>query len=90
MKVILAAPTLESALQLTSEQMDRLSKILERVQMARRELDALIGDNYLSPRVNVVGVHFMPLAGAVEKLRWAEKEWRELLSEITPTAKPRG
>lgn len=67
---------------LSSEQLDRLVKLLERVQMARRELDALIGDNYLSPRVNIVGVHFQPLAGAVEKLRWAEKEWRELSSEL--------
>lgn len=73
----------ELVVELTAEQMDRLSKILERVQTARREFDALIGDNYLSPRVNVVGVHFVALTSAVEKLRWAEKEWRELLSEIT-------
>jgi hypothetical protein len=45
---------------------------------ARRELDALIGDAYLRPRANVVAVHFLDLASAVEKLRWAEKEWREL------------
>jgi hypothetical protein len=25
-----------------------------------------------------VPVHFLDLASAVEKLRWAEKEWREL------------
>jgi hypothetical protein len=68
--------------ELTQEQFERLAGILERVQTARRELDALIGDNYLSPRVNVVGVHFTSLAAAVEKLRWAEKEWRELRSEI--------
>ncbi|MBW3589151.1 MAG: hypothetical protein KY429_07010 [Actinobacteria bacterium] len=62
--------------------MERLKSILDRVQMARRELDALIGDNYLSPRVSIVGVHFNSLAAAVEKLRWAEKEWRELSDEI--------
>lgn len=27
-------------------------------------------------------VHFLDLASAVEKLRWAEKEWRELEKEI--------
>lgn len=59
----------------------RLSTMMERVQMARRELDALIGDNYISPRVNVVAVHFNSLAAAVEKLRWAEKEWREMMAE---------
>jgi hypothetical protein len=69
-------------MELTSEQMARLTRILDRVQSARRELDALIGENYLSPRVNVVGVHFVPLTAAVEKLRWAEKEWRELLGEL--------
>ncbi|MDQ4094823.1 MAG: hypothetical protein M3174_01270 [Actinomycetota bacterium] len=26
-------------------------------------------------------VHFLDLASAVEKLRWAEKEWRELDNE---------
>ncbi|CAN5686374.1 hypothetical protein BH20ACT21_BH20ACT21_10370 [soil metagenome] len=26
-------------------------------------------------------VHFLDLASAVEKLRWAEKEWRELERE---------
>lgn len=72
----------------TSEQMDRLSKILERVQSARRELDALIGDAYLSPRVSVVAVHFVNLTAAVEKLRWAEKEWRELMSEMAAEAHP--
>lgn len=67
---------------LTEEQLQRLRTILDRVQMARRELDALIGDNYLSPRVNIVGLHFNSLAAAVEKLRWAEKEWLELQSEL--------
>lgn len=27
-------------------------------------------------------VHFLDLAAAVEKLRWAEKEWRELDQEM--------
>lgn len=45
---------------------------------ARRELDALIGDAYLRSRASIVPVHFLDLASAVEKLRWAEKEWREL------------
>ncbi len=49
---------------------------------ARRELDALIGDAYLRPRASIVPVHFLDLASAVEKLRWAEKEWRELEQEI--------
>ncbi len=49
---------------------------------ARRELDALIGDAYLRPRANIVPVHFLDLAAAVEKLRWAEKEWRELDREV--------
>jgi hypothetical protein len=49
--------------------------------MARRELDALIGDAYLRPRASIVPVHFLDLAAAVEKLRWAEKEWRELDQE---------
>lgn len=66
----------------TGEQAERLRTILDRVQMARRELDSLIGDNYLSPRVNIVGIHFNSLAAAVEKLRWAEKEWLELQAEI--------
>ena len=30
-------------------------------------------------------VHFLDLASAVEKLRWAEKEWRELDKEIKPS-----
>jgi hypothetical protein len=61
---------------------------------ARRELDALIGDAYLRPRANIVPVHFLDLAAAVEKLRWAEKEWRELdreqseASEETPAKEP--
>ncbi len=49
---------------------------------ARRELDALIGDAYLRPRASIVPVHFLDLAAAVEKLRWAEKEWRELDVEL--------
>ncbi|HWC13556.1 MAG TPA: hypothetical protein VG929_03065 [Actinomycetota bacterium] len=27
-------------------------------------------------------MHFLDLAAAVEKLRWAEKEWRELDQEL--------
>ena len=50
---------------------------------ARRELDALIGDAYLRPRASIVPVHFLDLASAVEKLRWAEKEWRELDQEVS-------
>ncbi|MEO7804832.1 MAG: hypothetical protein ABIS18_11100 [Actinomycetota bacterium] len=69
-------------MELSREQWDRLTNAWERVQMARRELDALIGDNYLAPRVNIVGVHFIPLAAAVDKLRWAETEWRELGAEL--------
>ena len=49
---------------------------------SRRELDALIGDAYLRPRANIVPVHFLDLASAVEKLRWAEKEWRELDKQL--------
>lgn len=64
------------------EQLDRLRKIHNRLIEARRELDALIGDAYLRPRANVVPVHFLDLAAAVEKLRWAEKEWRELDREM--------
>lgn len=33
-------------------------------------------------------VHFLDLASAVEKLRWAEKEWRELDREITDQQRP--
>jgi len=29
-----------------------------------------------------VPVHFLDLSAAVEKLRWAEKEWRELEREV--------
>jgi hypothetical protein len=29
-----------------------------------------------------VPVHFLDLASATEKLRWAEKEWRELDKEL--------
>jgi hypothetical protein len=56
--------------------------IHQRVLEARRELDALIGDAYLRPRASIVPVHFLDLASAVEKLRWAEKEWRELDREL--------
>jgi hypothetical protein len=69
-------------MEFTNEQVERIQAILERVQSARRELDALIGDNYLSPRVNIVAVHFNSLAAAVEKLRWAEAQWRELREEL--------
>ena len=62
----------------TPEQAERLQLIHERLVEARRELDALIGDAYLRPRASIVPVHFLDLASAVEKLRWAEKEWREL------------
>lgn len=60
------------------EQAERLQLIYERLVEARRELDALIGDAYLRPRASIVPVHFLDLASAVEKLRWAEKEWREI------------
>ncbi len=33
-------------------------------------------------------VHFLDLASAVEKLRWAEKEWRELDRELAEAALP--
>jgi hypothetical protein len=59
-----------------------LRRIHARLIEARRELDALIGDAYLRPRASIVPVHFLDLASAVEKLRWAEKEWRELDKEI--------
>lgn len=35
----------------------------------------------MRPRASIVPVHFLDLASAVEKLRWAEKEWRELDNE---------
>ena len=57
---------------------------------ARRELDALIGDAYLRPRASIVPVHFLDLASAVEKLRWAEKEWRELDNEKQAAEKAPG
>ncbi|MFN2388297.1 MAG: hypothetical protein ABR575_01625 [Actinomycetota bacterium] len=66
----------------TPEQRERLRQIHSRVVEARRELDALIGDAYLRPRASIVPVHFLDLASAVEKLRWAEKEWRELDDEL--------
>ena len=67
----------------TPHQASRLLQIRERLIEARRELDALIGDAYLRPRASIVPVHFLDLASAVEKLRWAEKEWRELDTELT-------
>ena len=70
---------------MTPEQAERLAKIHERLIEARRELDALIGDAYLRPRASIVPVHFLDLASAVEKLRWAEKEWRELDREMEET-----
>lgn len=73
---------------LTAEQSERLQMIHARMIEARRELDALIGDAYLRPRANIVPVHFLDLASAVEKLRWAEKEWRELDKEIAAAAEP--
>jgi hypothetical protein len=36
--------------------------------------------------VSIVGVHFNSLAAAVEKLRWAEKESRELRSQLEESA----
>jgi hypothetical protein len=66
----------------TPEQAERLRRIHARMIEARRELDALIGDAYLRPRASIVPVHFLDLASAVEKLRWAEKEWRELDQEL--------
>jgi hypothetical protein len=66
----------------TPDQAECLRQIHERLIEARRELDALIGDAYLRPRANIVPVHFLDLASAVEKLRWAEKEWRELDKQL--------
>lgn len=66
----------------TPEQAARLRAVHQRLIEARRELDALIGDAYLRPRASIVPVHFLDLASAVEKLRWAEKEWRELDLEV--------
>jgi hypothetical protein len=65
--------------------MERLAKVRARLIEARRELDALIGDAYLRPRASIVPVHFLDLAAAVEKLRWAEKEWRELETDMGPS-----
>ena len=73
---------------MTPEQAERLAKIHERLIEARRELDALIGDAYLRPRASIVPVHFLDLASAVEKLRWAEKEWRELDREMEEAPSP--
>ena len=74
----------------TPEQGERLREIHARLVQARRELDALIGDAYLRPRANIVPVHFLDLASAVEKLRWAEKEWRELDQELGGEGGSRG
>lgn len=74
----------------TPEQTERLRAIHSRLVEARRELDALIGDAYLRPRASIVPVHFLDLAAAVEKLRWAEKEWRELDQETADNASPLG
>ena len=70
----------------TAEQVERLRQIQQRLTAARRELDALIGDAYLRPRASIVPVHFLDLASATEKLRWAEKEWRELDKELVEAA----
>jgi hypothetical protein len=72
----------------TPEQAERLRAIHSRLIEARRELDALIGDAYLRPRASIVPVHFLDLAAAVEKLRWAEKEWRELDKELSEATFP--
>jgi hypothetical protein len=74
----------------TREQRERLGRIHARLIEARRELDALIGDAYLRPRASIVPVHFLDLASAVEKLRWAEKEWRELDQEIAASHSEEG
>jgi hypothetical protein len=68
--------------QYSPQQGERLALIHARLIEARRELDALIGDAYLRPRASIVPVHFLDLAAAAEKLRWAEKEWRELDKEM--------
>ena len=68
---------------------DRLQHIRRRLVEARRELDALIGDAYLRPRANIVPVHFLDLAAAVEKLRWAEREWQDLDREAAAEAPAR-
>lgn len=70
----------------TQAQQERLNHIHARLTEARRELDALIGDAYLRPRASIVPVHFLDLASATEKLRWAEKEWRELERELADQA----
>ncbi|MDQ3914961.1 MAG: hypothetical protein M3323_06455 [Actinomycetota bacterium] len=72
----------------SAEQVERLRQIQKRLEAARRELDALIGDAYLRPRASIVPVHFLDLASATEKLRWAEKEWRELDRELAEAAAP--
>lgn len=72
----------------TEQQQERLKQIQARLTEARRELDALIGDAYLRPRASIVPVHFLDLASATEKLRWAEKEWRELERELAEEDHP--
>ncbi|MCA1840796.1 MAG: hypothetical protein ABR507_00955 [Actinomycetota bacterium] len=71
---------------ISEAQKARLDEAWARVQTARRELDAIIGDNYLTPRVSIVAVHFVSLTSAVEKLRWAETEWLELSKELQQDA----
>ncbi|MGI8773469.1 MAG: hypothetical protein ACR2KQ_00445 [Actinomycetota bacterium] len=78
-------PLLNAPSDYTAQHEERLAQIHERLVEARRELDALIGDAYLRPRASIVPVHFLDLASAVEKLRWAEKEWRELDQELAAT-----
>jgi hypothetical protein len=79
-------PPLNAPSDYTGEHAERLAQIHQRLIEARRELDALIGDAYLRPRASIVPVHFLDLASAVEKLRWAEKEWRELDKELAARA----
>ena len=74
----------------SAQQTEKLQQIHARLIEARRELDALIGDAYLRPRASIVPVHFLDLASAVEKLRWAEKEWRELDKEVQTPANAEG
>ncbi len=81
-------PLSDDGYALPHELAGRLDEIRSRLIEARRELDALIGDAYLRPRASIVPVHFLDLASAVEKLRWAEKEWRDLdrlRAELQPT-----
>jgi hypothetical protein len=80
----------EDKIRYNEDQAQRLQMIHQRVLEARRELDALIGDAYLRPRASIVPVHFLDLASAVEKLRWAEKEWRELDRELAEAGDAEG